>query len=335
MKPLKLNSFEKDNLRLLYMAKRAPVSELERPELHPEDGVVDIYHSEIASVFEQMQLTFYSSNNLDDLVRQAHSTNFVFSIFNRCGFKGSEVFVSTMCEYLNIDYLGAAPHIRAIAEDKHLMKLIACSLDIPTPLWYIVRSESSSISPPEFGGPYFVKPRCGASSEYISQQSLQESWSDTIPQIAKITGNGLDAIVEEYIPGINITLPVIGHSQPWMLPCCITRSSIEGDIVTYYQKRLLEGGIKREIYADKWFREESQSIALKLYEHLRPIDYFRIDFRLNEHTGKLYFLELNVCCNLGTHSTIVIPALQIGLSQEELIEHIITFSIRRQNTIRK
>ena len=73
----------------------------------------------------------------------------------------------------------------------------------------------------------------------------------------------------------------------------------------------------------------------QLFLELSPIDYFRVDFRFNEKEKKLFMLEVNVCCNLGSHASFVFSINKIGLKQVDLINHILAFSIRRQGALRK
>ncbi len=168
------DKYEKNfkNMNILFLAKYAPQSNLNNPEFHAEDGITPIYHYEIFSILKDLGFNIYSSNNLNVLFSKKFKIDYVFSLYNRAPFRNSEVFVSSICEYLKIPYLGAPPNIRIIAEDKHVGKLLATYLKIPTSPWEIYRTSDNKIIPPLFCGPYFIKPRFGASSKHISEKSI-------------------------------------------------------------------------------------------------------------------------------------------------------------------
>ena len=62
-----------------------------------------------------------------------------------------------------------------------------------------------------------------------------------------------------------------------------------------------------------------------MYPLVQPLDYTRFDYIVEEKSGTPYFLEFNVCCNLGEHSTISQAAKYLGIKYKELIANI-TFS---------
>ena len=59
---------------------------------------------------------------INDIMEKSNDIDFVISLYNRFPVRNSEIFISSLCEYYHIPYLGATPNIRAIAEDKHIAK---------------------------------------------------------------------------------------------------------------------------------------------------------------------------------------------------------------------
>lgn len=92
-------------------------------------------------------------------------------------FNNSEIFISSLLEYYSKPYLGAAPNIRAIAEDKQLAKLVAYYAGVKTANW-LTYHVSVPIQKPSFKPPYFIKPRFGASSLGINETSICSSWDE-------------------------------------------------------------------------------------------------------------------------------------------------------------
>ncbi len=329
-KPLTLSKYERDNLKVLYLAKYAGNFDLELARIEKFDGIAPKYHREIREIITNLDLSICSSNDFDYLISQGVNYNYIFSVYNRAPFRNSEILCSAICEYLKIAYLGAAPHIRSLAEDKHLAKIFIRNLGILTPKWRIYKARNSLFEPPDFCGPYFIKPRFGASSEGIDENSIQISWHKAKCRVEELITKGIDVMVEEFIPGKNITMPVIGHIQPWILPCMENISNIKGNILSFRIKRLLDGGLSRMRFYNNEIESICNKIGMVMYKSIEPVDYFRVDFRYNDLKRSLYFLEFNICSNLGSHSTISSSAREIDVQQKQLLEHIITFSIRRQ-----
>jgi D-alanine-D-alanine ligase len=134
-------------------------------------------------------------------------------------------------------------------------------------------------------------------------------------------------LVERYAPGVDVTLPVIGADEPIILPLVRPCSNRAGEIVTEDLKRddplgyqLFDAGAG---YAD--FAGDAQ----KLWAAAGPIDYLRLDYRFDEKTGKRIFLEFNICCHIGRSGAICLAAAQHGLSQADLLGHIVEYALRR------
>ncbi|HMT43865.1 MAG TPA: hypothetical protein PKA59_04885 [Chakrabartia sp.] len=61
----------------------------------------------------------------------------------------------------------------------------------------------------------------------------------------------------------------------------------------------------------------------------RPFDYGRFEFRVDEVTGEINFLEVNLNCNLWSQKVFGRSAALMGWSQHELIETILAESLIR------
>ncbi|MDX1703963.1 MAG: phosphoribosylglycinamide synthetase, partial [Altererythrobacter ishigakiensis] len=70
-------------------------------------------------------------------------------------------------------------------------------------------------------------------------------------------------------------------------------------------------------------------LTKKAMQEYRPFDYGRWEFRVNEDTGEVTFLELNLNCNLWSQKVFGRSALLAGWTQEQLIESILAESLRR------
>lgn len=316
---------EPKDIRILYLAHYAPAT----PDAPLPTGVKDLvyaeYHFKVFQILKKVFPLTVSCSDPGVMLRSDLTVDYIFSLYNRMPFRNSEVFVSSVAEYHNIPYLGARPNIRALAEDKHLAKMMAKYAGVETPAWQIY-NVGAELKEPPFEPPYFCKPRFGAASFGIDESSACVTWSSTKNKIKELQALGMDVIVERQIKGVYHTSPVLSNFGDFMyLPCIEQHSTLDGGIVTYEQKRKIAPGLTREVVRDKSLQLQLQSASKKMYPLVQPLDYTRFDYIVEERTGIPYFLEFNVCCNLGEHSTVSQAAKHLHIGYEELIENI-TFS---------
>ena len=321
------------NIRILYLAHYAP-QDLDSPL---PTGIKDViyaeYHYKVFQVLKEMFPLTTPSSSPAIMLQNNLPYDYIFSLYNRMPFRNSEVFISSVAEYHGIPYLGARPNIRAVAEDKHLAKMMARYAGVETPNWQVY-NVGAELQPPTFDPPYFCKPRFGAASFGIDELSACSSWLKAKKKIEQLHSLGLDVILEEQIQGIYHTSPVLNNfGDNLYLPCIAQHSSLEGGIVTYEQKRNIASGLTRNIVKDQSLQMKLQAASKRMYPLLQPLDYTRFDYIVDSSTGIPYFLEFNVCCNLGEHSTVSQAANHIGISYTELLENITYSSLYRQGLL--
>ena len=323
-----------NDLNILFLAKFAPLPESAYPlDTIEEDGVYAQYHFDIYKIIKSVCPNVVSSHTPETIIKNPEKYDYVFSLLNRAPYRNSEIFVSALLEYYKIPYLGARPNIRAIAEDKHLAKLIAKSLGLRTAEWITLDSNQNIPYSCHFEGPYFIKPRYGASSKYIDTASIAKDWRDAIDRIKFLQQHNIDIIVEQFIDGTQYTVPIYFDNikTNYLLPVKEI-SNLNGNIITYYQKRKIEDGLTRSIETDTSLIKTLHKYSNKLVSVIQPIDYTRIDYIIDK-CNNIYFMEFNVCCNLGKQSAFCLSARQEGLSQKDLVITILKNSLHRQNVI--
>ncbi|GLC81950.1 D-alanine--D-alanine ligase family protein [Lacrimispora brassicae] len=324
---------EAKEIHLLFLAHYAPESISAPIPTGIQDIVYAEYHHKIFQVLKLLFPKAYSSRDPAIMLQSNISADYIFSLYNRMPFRNSEVFVSAVAEYHGISYLGARPNIRALAEDKHLAKMLSTYAEVPTPAWRIYNI-GMEMCPPDFDPPYFCKPRFGAASIGIDENSACSSWATAKEKIAILHNNGMDAILEKQIIGTYHTSPVLNNFGDFLfLPCIAQHSTLRGGIVTYGQKRKIESGLTRTIVQDLKLQKQLQDLSRRMYPLLQPLDYTRFDYIVEDGTGIPYFLEFNVCCNLGEHSTISQAAAHIGINYVDLIANITYSSLFRNGLL--
>lgn len=320
------------DIKILFLAKYAPYSiDSPIPEgIH--DTIYAQYHHDIYKILYEEFNTIVSINDINEYSRCKPDVDFVFSLYNRMSFKNSEVFVSSLSEYYKIPYLGATPNIRAVAEDKHLAKLTAFYAGIPTAKW-VVCNVGDSFPSIEFDGPYFIKPRFGATSMGINNLCVCFDIDSVIERTNFFHMQNLDVIIEQYIEGTSITVPVLNNfKNTLVLPYVIEHSATPYNIITYEQKRKIKTGLSRIVNTDSDMQQIIRKHALKFWEYVQPLDYTRIDFIIDKNNIP-HFIEFNICCNLGKHAAINLAANSKNITYEALINNITYSSLYRQNLI--
>ena len=105
---------------------------------------------------------------------------------------------------------------------------------------------------------------------------------------------------------------------------------------TYYEKRDLVDRTQKyslDPFEDEAMIARISELTKACWEEYRPFDYGRFEFRVNEATGEITFLELNLNCNLWSQKVFGRAATMAGWTQEELIETILAEGLARHGLI--
>ena len=319
--------------KLLFLAQFAPTNgKFIEPTTPEEEFYAKTYHLPIYEILKKGGYDFVSSSDVRELLDNHASYDLVWSVYNRLGFRNSEVFVQSLCEYFGLHYIGAAPNVRALVEDKSMSKQLAEHLDIPTAKWVVASPKYPLKGFPDFPGPYFIKPRFGSASFGIDETCLCDSWEQVCTKSEQYFNAGTEIIVEQYIDGIYYGVPVMNtiEGQPILAVPHYQTSSKKGHIITNAQKRFTEGGMNRFISHDLSLNRLLTYYSEKYYLEMQPCDYARLDFIVEDKTGIPFFLEVNTLMNLGQKGGFVASFLEQGFdSYESIIKHIIDLGISK------
>jgi D-alanine-D-alanine ligase len=300
-------------------------------ERHQTDGDHAVYHHEIATVMAGIFPNLVIGNRFEDLFEKPE-VDFIFSLLNRGGFLNSEMLAPLLATRHGIPFLGASPILRGLADDKHLMKMAARFRGVPTADWQVFR-RGAPVEPIVgwSADRYVVKPNASSASWGVA---AAEGWDQLRSEIARIHEEGHDAIVEPFLTGIDIEIPVIGAVGPEILPI-MTFEHDPNVLRTYGEKRGFEASKAQLVPLE----DEALAGRLRFYvetliPELWPFDYGRFEFRVNRDTGDVRFLEVNLQANIWSRRVIGQSAARAGLSHPELIETILCHSLVRQGLVR-
>ncbi|MCY4155289.1 MAG: phosphoribosylglycinamide synthetase [Gammaproteobacteria bacterium] len=329
---LQISQVHKDTLHFLFLAKHALGSGL--PDA--EDGNHAVYHYDILQKLRGIGLRVTPANTFEALYGKP-DFDFLITLFNRAGFRNSEMFAPLFGEYHRIPYLGGSPIVRGVSDDKHVTKRIVQALGIATLPWKYYPMGGLDNAAPEFGPDFhdhafIVKPNASSGSWGVRQLACR---NEAARHIAELHGQGHDVIVEPCIDGADFAVPVIGARKPWMLPI-IQYQYAQGNMRTYEQKRgLLHEHTPTECVTlnDARLEQRFHPPCRQIIAEFWPFDHARIEFRVDKRTGQAYFIEINLNCNLAADKAIAVSAASLGVSHEQLIETVICNSLLRQGVI--
>lgn len=313
---------------ILFVAPRAPLPPDHSCRSHDGDGGYPAYYHRVWETLRGLGYRVDSAAHCQAVLAAAGRMDLVFSLMNRLPIHNPELLVPALCEMTGTPHVGARPNIRALAEDKWLSKHAARAAGLPVAEGAIYSCPLALLSSPAFAGPYFVKNRFGAASEGVSEDSIQDDWAGAARVAEGLLERGMDVLVERYAPGIDITVPVLGGDRPLFLGVVRPGSDRVGGIITEELKR--DDPLGYQMFDAGQSLPELIGDAQSLWDLAGPMDYFRLDYRFDPATGRRVFLEFNICCHIGRSGAICLAARQWGLSQADVLGHVVEFSLRRQ-----
>ncbi len=329
--PLVIPEEAKQRLRIMFIAKHAKWG----GGLHPEDGNHALYHVETREVLKSLGLNLELADRYDALFDKP-AIDFVFPLLNRGGFLNSEMMLPLLCTRAGIPYLGASPILRGLADDKHLTKLCAAARGVPTAPWAIFRRGAPvERAACPAGERLVIKPNASSASWGVQDA---HDWAGVEAAIAGIHAEGHDAIVEPFLNGSDVEVPVITvDGRPVIMPMMLFEQADPSHLRTYYEKRdLVERASKYQLVpfeeSHPLYAEIARLTEQMVGEYL-PFDYGRFEFRLDEATGTVNFLEVNLNANLWSQKVYGRSASRAGWSQAQLIETILCESLRRHGLL--
>ncbi|HKR24563.1 MAG TPA: phosphoribosylglycinamide synthetase, partial [Allosphingosinicella sp.] len=262
----------KQRLRIMFIAKHAKWA----GGLHPEDGNHALYHVETREILRALGLNLVLEDNYQALFTRPE-VDFLFPLLNRGGFLNSEMMLPLLCTRAGLPYLGASPILRGLADDKHLSKLAAAARSIPTAPWAIYRKGAPVLEEScPAGARLVIKPNASSASWGVQDA---RDWTGVEAAVASIHAEGHDAIVEPFLNGSDVEVPVITiDGEPVIMPMMLFEQADPTHLRTYYEKRdLVERASKYELvnFEDETVMPRIAELTLQMAEEYRPFDYGR------------------------------------------------------------
>lgn len=268
----------------------------------------------------------------------------VFNIAEGLHGESRESHIPAILEMLGIPYTGSGPLTLAVSLNKAVTHELVSHNGIRSPRFQVFADPSEKLNK-RMRYPFVVKPLLEGSSKGIRDGALVRDELSLGRQVSWIIENyAQPALVEEFLPGREFTVGLLGNGEPLVLP-----------IVEILFDRLPEGVSPIYSYEAKWiwdrperpldmFRcpailpksleEEIVGMAVKAFKVLGCRDVCRIDIRLDRE-GKPVMLEVNPLPGLipdpEAHSCLPEAARVAGFTYDQLICRILFEALKRHN----
>lgn len=226
---------------------------------------------------------------------------------------GEDGNVQGLLNIMNIPYTHSGLLASAIAMDKIMAKRLLAMAGIMVPR-DILLVEDSRVYPQDSSQAHVIKPRNDGSSVGVvivkeGDEAPQRSHWDLETQL----------ICEPFIPGRELTVTVLDGTA-----LCVTEIKQENEFYDFDAK-YAAGGSQHILPADIHEPVTLQACdwAERAYRTIGCRGVIRADYRWDEKNDQLYMLEINTVPGMTATSLVPEQARFIGLSGEELINHLL------------
>lgn len=213
------------------------------------------------------------------------------------GENGEDGSVQGLLQLAGIPYVG--PHVAesAVAMDKTLTKLVMDSVQIPQAAWMLVHSSDLSAKldaavdavERTFSYPVFVKPAGTGSSVGVSKAVDRASLESALVQAGQYDEK---ILVEEFIPGIEVEVAVMGNAAPIASVCGEIDSGAE--FYDYDAKYVTDTSVAYiPARINEVVSEQVRDYAVKAYRAIGCQGLSRVDFFVCRDSGRVVFNEIN------------------------------------------
>jgi D-alanine-D-alanine ligase len=252
----------------------------------------------------------------------------VFNIAEGLYGDGRESVVPAILDQYKIPYVFSGPVIMGLSLNKHLAKLVVAAAGVPVSPGYLM-TELKDIDKCNLKYPLFVKPVSEGTGKGITEKSLVNSLVELKKMVEWIlTEFRQPALVEEYLPGREFTVGVVGYGEEataigGMEVICANNLPYSVEVKENYLDYCKYKPLDPDII------DECKSVALRAWKALDAVDAGRIDLKADRN-GKICFIEANPLAGLNpVHSDLPILSRMYGIEYQTLMEMIMKAAVKR------
>lgn len=280
-------------------------------------------------------------NLIDNVIDFLRSLDIIFPVLH--GLYGEDGTIQGMFELLKIPYVGCGVLASSIGMDKVYSKIIFDKAGINQTKYVYIRKNSGNYIfvdenfneknfnidelvdaiVDELKFPMFVKPSNSGSSVGISKVKSKEELRIAVEKASEFDRK---ILIEEEIFGREVECAVLGNED--VLNSCVGEIKSAEEFYSYdakYNNQESKTLIPADISKEK--SDEIQKLAVKAFKAIDGKGLSRVDFFIEENTGKVYINEINTLP--GFTSISMYPKLfeSLGIKYTELLDKLIEMAL--------
>ena len=234
--------------------------------------------------------------------------------------------LQALLELTGVPFTGSGMLGSAMAMDKDISKRLFEIAGVPTPAWLMAPVEIQDVDA-QIGWPAVVKPSKQGSTVGLTIVKKPEDLAAAIDLAYQFDD---EVMVERFIPGRELTVPVLGDD---VLP---VGEIFPKNEIFDYESKYQAGGAEEVFPADLTGPETVQvsMLAINAHRALKLKGFSRIDFRLDEHGG-FWCLEANTLPGLTAASLFPKGAQAAGIPFPDLCEKLCHLAIEEHANRRR
>lgn len=241
---------------------------------------------------------------------------------------GEDGCIQGLLELAGIPYTGPGVAASAVCMNKILTKRVLDQAGLPTAKFLVFDRRESTTDEirervvKEIGLPAVFKSPCEGSSIGVV---MVHGPDEVDAAVNEVFSHGDVLLVEAFVKGVEITIPVMGNEQAETLPIIEITSQRE----FYDYKAKYTSGLCRHIIPaciSKKEAETAEAIAKRAYKVLGCCGLSRIDFIVGE-SGPVV-IEVNTLPGMTDMSLFPDAARYVGISFDDLVERILEYGLK-------
>jgi D-alanine-D-alanine ligase len=243
---------------------------------------------------------------------------------------GEDGTIQGMLEMLNIPYTCSKILASALAMDKARTQDLVERFGIPTPRSVFITEQQWArekgqirLNISRLPDKVVIKPNASGSS--VGVHIINKSQVARL--LAKVLRENPEVLVQQYIPGREITAPVLGNDEAVALPLIEIVPRLKQSFYSY-EAKYAAGGSDHLIPAPiaPALTKRIKTLALQVHRLLGCRGVTRSDFILTPR-NQIYFLEINTIPGMTQTSLLPQSAANAGIAFAELLDTIISLAL--------
>lgn len=281
--------------------------------------------------YHNLALFDLKRDNAQEIIRIRPDMVFI-ALHGKGGEDGS---IQGLLEFAGIPYTGSGICTSAVCMDKTVTKRILSSVGLPTAKFLVYdRSALNNLENTaneiidSLKLPVVLKSPCEGSSIGVFIVKDEVELKKAIEDVYKY-GDAL--LAEQYLEGVEVTLPIMGNDDLTALPIIEIVSERDFyDFTAKYTAGLCHHIIPACINGDE--EKEVEKIGKQAYRLFNCRGYARVDFIIDKNKGPM-IIEINTLPGMTSMSLFPDAARYVGISFDELVEKILIYGFEAKHDL--